>query len=292
MALVFGLGWGAAGAAIATSFSQWVGAGLLAVILVKQGVLSIGVMKRCPGPREATSILGRVLTVSVPHVISYSFLGRASMVVNQLGAVHIAAHEILRQVWNCAVIGFDAFNIATQTLIAEALGRGDHNCARRLSRRILITMTVFGSVIGCLLYAGRYQIATVFTSSAPVIEVTGSVLHLLAGMLPIDGVNFVLEGILIGGLQAGFMARTWALTSVCGLLLLEASGQLFTESVLSVWALLELMTLLSCGIFCARLLSRQSPLHEGAGGESGSRDSGSGDGSVRTKAKLSDAAPT
>lgn len=60
--------------------------------------------------------------------------------------------------------------------------------------------------------------------------------------------------------QVGFVARSVAVSSILGVLLLNLVP-LCTASVLGVWVAMKAMMVLRLGSASARLLSRQSPLY-------------------------------
>lgn len=99
-----------------------------------------------------------------------------------------------------------------------------------------------------------------FVSSQPVVETAADVMRLLAVILPMDAINFGVEGILIGGMQAGYMARCWAATSICGMVVLHIPGNPFTGSLLSIWLLMEITAATTLVLLILRMISPKSPL--------------------------------
>mmetsp|Transcript_8463 Transcript_8463/g.21814 ORF Transcript_8463/g.21814 Transcript_8463/m.21814 type:complete len:93 (+) Transcript_8463:228-506(+) len=85
-------------------------------------------------------------------------------------------------------------------------------------------------------------------------------LVLCSVFFPIDGLVLILEGALTGAMQVGFVARSVAVSSILGVLLLNLVP-LCTASVLGVWVAMKAMMVLRLGSASARLLSRQSPLY-------------------------------
>lgn len=60
--LMFGFGWGVAGAALATSFSQYCSLGILLAMGIRKGMLKFSDLRYPPDPRD----IGALLRVRIP----------------------------------------------------------------------------------------------------------------------------------------------------------------------------------------------------------------------------------
>lgn len=63
------------------------------------------------------------LSLSLRNVSSMVVILTATSMVTGLGAITMAAHEILRQVWIISIQGFMALDITAQSLVASYLGQ-------------------------------------------------------------------------------------------------------------------------------------------------------------------------
>ena len=63
------------------------------------------------------------LSLSLRNVSSMVVILTATSMVTGLGAITMAAHEILRQVWIISIQAFMALDITAQSLVASYLGQ-------------------------------------------------------------------------------------------------------------------------------------------------------------------------
>eukprot|EP00873_Tetraselmis_striata_P020536 jgi/Tetstr1/440800/TSEL_029107.t1 len=260
LVFVFCLGWGAPGAALATAISVWVAFLALLSTLLYKGLIQPSDLAKHPSAVLLLDILRQGFAVSVRSIGLFVFLSSAGLAVNKLGAVPLAVHEIVRQLWFASVMMFESFNVATQTLVAGVIGAGDRRKARRILRRTSLAVIAAGCLTSAFVFTLRYKIAAVFTTSPEVIALVAQMLVLCSVFFPIDGLVLILEGALTGAMQVGFVARSVAVSSILGVLLLNLVP-LCTASVLGVWVAMKAMMVLRLGSASARLLSRQSPLY-------------------------------
>lgn len=63
------------------------------------------------------------LALSLRNTANLAVIMSVTGLVTKLGSIHLAAHEIIRQVYIFSLQSFSSFDIAAQTLIASYLGR-------------------------------------------------------------------------------------------------------------------------------------------------------------------------
>jgi len=97
--LVFGLGWGVAGAAFATSLSQAATCLFLLWHIGRGGRLSFAdvVAGRMPSEDVARPLLATGASLTLRTVVAYASVLLASTLASRLGAVSLAGHEVVRQ---------------------------------------------------------------------------------------------------------------------------------------------------------------------------------------------------
>eukprot|EP00873_Tetraselmis_striata_P041955 jgi/Tetstr1/462219/TSEL_000618.t1 len=143
--------------------------------------------------------------------------------------------------------------MATQVLVAGGIGAGD----KRKSRRTSLAVIAAGCLTSVFVFTLRYKIAAVFTTSPEVTALVAQMSVLCSVIFSIDGHVLILEGKLMGSMQA----RTHvAVSCILGVSLLTLVP-LCTASVLGVRVAMKAMMVLRLGTASARLLSRKSPLY-------------------------------
>jgi Na+-driven multidrug efflux pump len=119
----------------------------------------------------------------------------------------VSAHEVAFEIWYFLALALDAIAIAGQALVGRALGAGTPERARALGRRMLELGVGFGVVCGVLIVLLRPVLPQLFSNDPAVIALSGFLLWFVAAMQPVNAVVFVLDGILIGAGDQGFLAR-------------------------------------------------------------------------------------
>ena len=129
-----------------------------------------------------------------------------TLVAAALGAVTLAAHQVVGGLWTLLAFALDAVAIAGQALIGSALGAGDVALGRALTRRMLGWGVVSGVAFGLALVVARPAYTGLFTADPAVARLVGQVVLVVALQVPLAGVVYVLDGILIGAGDARYLA--------------------------------------------------------------------------------------
>lgn len=257
--LVFGLGWGVVGAALATSLSHWVTIAILFAMVVKKGYLRPNDLARPPTWQAVAPMLRNGVLLSTRSLLAMSMLMWATKLIAGFGAVALASHEILRQIWVFSNQAFTSLDIATQSLVAFYLGRTDRASAAAVFRRTLTLTVAAGLAIMCLLLACQQTLPAIFTRDAAVIAQVSVVMPLIAVFMPLDAVASVMDGVLLGSQEAAWMSRTMIATSACcavALMTCQRAGW----GIMMVWACIKFLTVGRLIGNAWRLWSPQSPL--------------------------------
>jgi Na+-driven multidrug efflux pump len=96
--------------------------------------------------------------------------------------------------------------IAAQALVGRFLGAGDGDGARRIGRRMLGWGIGTGVVAGVALAVFHRLLPGLFSRDAEVVAATASLVLVAAGLQPLNGAVFVLDGLLIGAGDMRYLA--------------------------------------------------------------------------------------
>jgi putative MATE family efflux protein len=217
--LMFGMGLGLAGAAVATVAAQTVGA-VVFLELLRRRAVSEGWPDRRIRLRELTVFLAVGSALVARTVLLVTSLAMATAVAARVGTVEVAAHQVVSQLWFLLAMIIDALAIAAQAMVADLLGRGSPEAARTLSDRLVVWGAVGGVGLGLALWVGGSALAALFTTDRAVRSAIVSVTPIAGGMQPVAAVLFVLDGVflamlavrrLVASTAAGFVATVTVL---------------------------------------------------------------------------------
>lgn len=208
-----------------------------------------------PQPRLmwAQALLGRDLILRSLG-FQVCFLSAAA-VAARFGAASVAAHQVVLQLWNFVALVLDSLAIAAQALIGAALGAAQTSSARRLAWRITRWSLVLGIVLSVVFAAGYAVLPRVFTSDAAVLGEVPKAWWFFVALMPVAGVVFALDGVLLGAGDARFL-RTATLTSaLLGFLPLIWLSLALGWGLLGIWAGLSVFMLVRLAAVVVRARS-------------------------------------
>ncbi|WP_415648407.1 MATE family efflux transporter [Stackebrandtia soli] len=245
--LVYPLGFGLAGSAIANVVAQIVtGALFIRAILVERVPL-----------RPQWSVLRRQLGLSRDLVIrggafQLCFVSAAA-VAARFGAPVLAAHQIGLQLWFFAALALDAVAIAAQALVGAELGAGSVDRARVMARRIGWIGLGYGIVFAVVVLGAAPFLPGLFSPDPAVAASSAALWPWFIALLPAAGVVFALDGVLIGAGDVAFMRNMTILAALAGFLpLIIATGALGL-GLGGIWAGLSAFVLVRLVALLARL---------------------------------------
>jgi putative MATE family efflux protein len=205
--LVYPLGLGLQGSAIANVGAQVVGAALFLRALRRSSTS----LRPDRAVMRAQAVVGRDLILRAA-AFQVAFL-TAAAVAARMGTPQIAAHQIGLQLWEFTALLLDSFAIAAQSLVGAALGASDASSARSMAWQVSRWGLYAGAGFAALYGAGWWLIPRAFTSSASVLHQSHVLWPWFVAMLPAAGVVFALDGVLIG---AGDVAYLRTITIIAG----------------------------------------------------------------------------
>ncbi|TCB96217.1 MATE family efflux transporter [Micromonospora zingiberis] len=236
--LVYPVGMGLNGSAVANVIAQTLSGVLFVAALVSERV------SLRPHPR----IIGQQLVLSRDLLIrglafQASFLS-ATAVAARFGAAAVGAHQIAIQLWFFAALVLDALAIAAQALVGAALGAGDAAAARALAQRIGRFGAVCGVAFAVLAAAGTGVVPTWFSSDTSVHEQALVAWPWFVAMLPLAGVVFALDGVLIGAGDIRYLRNLTVAGALGGFLPAIWLSHAFGLGLGGIWAGLLLFTVI------------------------------------------------
>ncbi len=227
--LVFPVGMGLAGSAVANVVGQALAAGLFVRALVREGAD----WRPRPAAIRAQMVIGRDLLLRAA-VLQLSFLVAAG-VAARAGTAELGAHQIALQLFFFLALVLDAYAIAAQTLVGRALGGGRPAEARSTARRVALWGLGTGVVVAAVLLALRDVLPPLFTDDPAVLAEAGVVWWFLAGMQPLAGVVFALDGVLMGAGDVGYLRTVTIGSAVVGFLPLSLLAVPLDWGLAGVW---------------------------------------------------------
>ena len=222
--LIYGLGLGIAGSAIGTVIAQWAMAAVLVGVCVRharaaQAALRPGRAGITAAGRAGSWLLLRTVSLRVALVVTV-------VVATGFGTTELAATHVWFAIYSLLALALDALAIAGQALIGHGLGAAEVDRVHAITRRLLAWGAVVGVVLAALVVVGIPLIALVMTSDEAVRAALPLTLVILAIGLPLAGLVFVLDGVLIGAGDGRYLAVTGVLNLLAYLAVLPFVGQL------------------------------------------------------------------
>ncbi|QYF75565.1 MATE family efflux transporter [Cryobacterium sp. PAMC25264] len=201
---IYGLGLGLVGSALGTVIAQW---GMVAVYLVVVGRHAS--RERAPLRPHRAGLLrgassGGWLFLRTASLRAAMLL--AVFVATSLGSPELAAFQIAMTLFATLAFALDALAIAAQALVGRGLGAGDVEQVRRVLRRCLEWGIGGGVLLGLIVIAVSGVLGGVFTGATEVTELLPPTLIVLGLSVPLGGLVFVLDGVLIGAGDARYLA--------------------------------------------------------------------------------------
>jgi putative MATE family efflux protein len=201
---VYGFGWGLAGSAWGTVIAQ-AGMGLAFVEVQRRAGFEPPVLARI----RSLMRIGGEIAVRTTALLG-SFLV-ASAVLARVGAASLAAHQIAFQLFVFLALVLDALAIAAQVLVGRLLGAGDAVRARAAAVRVILWSVVVASGFGVVLLVLTDVVPEAFTDDPLVVARAHEIWWLFAALMPLNGLVFALDGILIGAGDTRFLM--WGMLS-------------------------------------------------------------------------------
>ncbi|MFR9751835.1 MATE family efflux transporter [Nocardia sp. 004] len=218
------------GSAVANLAGQFVTAALFANALLRE---QVSLLPRWSLIRTQL-VLGRDLIVR-SAAFQACFVSAAA-VAARFGAASVAAHQLVLQLWGFLALTLDALAIAAQTLTGAALGAGDTAGARGIARRVTWWSELFSLALAACFAAGATVIPSLFTDDQEVLERTQVVWWFFVALIPVAGIVFALDGVLLGAGDAAYLRTTTLTAALLGFLPAIWLSLAFGWGVAGIWS--------------------------------------------------------
>ncbi|MBX0301175.1 MATE family efflux transporter [Cryobacterium sp. 1639] len=222
---IYGMGLGLIGSALGTVIAQWGMVAVYVVIVVRHARRERAPLRPHRGGLARGATSGGWLFLRTVSLRAAMLL--AVFVATSLGSPELAAFQVAMTLFATLAFALDALAIAAQALVGRGLGAGDAEQVRQVLRRCLEWGIGGGLLLGLVLVAVSGVLGRVFTNDEAVTALLPPTLIVLGLSVPLGGLVFVLDGVLIGAGDARYLALTGllnlaAFVPLAGLVLLWA----------------------------------------------------------------------
>ncbi|KKB99526.1 MATE family efflux transporter [Mycolicibacter arupensis] len=232
--LVFGaLGlprWGLAGSAVANCAGQWLSALLFLRALGSERIS----LRFDAAVLRSQLVMGRDLIVR--SLAFQACFVSAAAVAARFGAAALAAHQVVLQLWTFLALVLDSLAIAAQALVGAALGAGDGGRAKSVAIQVTGFSALAAGALAAALAAGSGVLPSVFTGDGAVLAAIGVPWWFLVAQLPIAGIVFALDGVLLGAGDAAFMRTATVASALLGFLPLTWMSLVLHWGLAGIWS--------------------------------------------------------
>ena len=243
--LIFVLGWGLEGAAVATVLAQYVGAVWFLRLIARREMAS--------RPRGLAESLPSLLALgrngallSIRTGLLLAAFAVAASVATRIGPEQIAAHQLVAQMFLLSALLADSFAIAAQAMVGETAARGDLVELHALNRRLVGWGLVAGVILMLAVAVGRYGLGWL-ASDELVADIAVAAGGVVALMEPIGALLFVADGIFLGLLALGTMVVSTGAGTVVAVALMLATP--LGDTVTGIWWATAVMLLVRGLVF-------------------------------------------
>ncbi len=160
----------------------------------------------------------------------------AGAVAARFGAAAVAAHQVVLQLWSFLALVLDSLAIAAQSLVGAALGAGELAHAKSVAWRVTIFSAVASAVLAGVFAVGASVFPSVFTDDRSVLDAIGVPWWFMVAQLPVAGIVFALDGVLLGAGDAKFMRNATLISALVGFLPLIWLSLVFGWGLLGIWS--------------------------------------------------------
>lgn len=221
---------GLTGSAVANLVGQWLAAVLFGGALLAERVplrLDLAAVR-------AQLVMGRDLIVrSLTFQVCFV---SAAAVAARFGAAALAAHQIVLQLWVFLALVLDSLAIAAQSLVGAALGAGDGAHAKWVAWRVTAFSLLASGLLAVAIGVGSVVVPGLFTDDRSVLAAIGVPWWFLVAQLPVAGIVFALDGVLLGAGDAAFMRTATVLSALVGFLPLIWLSLVYGWGLTGIWS--------------------------------------------------------
>ncbi|MDX6533942.1 MAG: hypothetical protein QOF68_1686 [Gaiellales bacterium] len=249
--LIVGLGFGIEGSAIANVVAQAASALLFLRLLARRRV---PLAPSWPRIRAQFRAAGDLTVRTGAFFVAFTV---AAAVAARMGDAQVAAHQIGAQLWVLGALFLDSTAIAAQALVGRLLGAHAVDVAEALARRIVTAGLGLGLIFAGVLAAGHDVIPALFTGDEEVRRQASELWPWLVLMMPINGVLFALDGVLMGAGDLRYMRNVTIAAALLGYLPLSLATAEFDWGLTGIWLGLSAFVWVRFAVGLVRWMSRR-----------------------------------
>jgi len=242
LVLIFGIpalglpAFGIAGAAWATVISGWTGAVFLyAAFRPKRREHGIFSPKgRRPEWRTLRAMTQLSSDLLLRSLGLQAALFTGTRMAATFGTAALAGHQVAWQLWIFLALILDSLAIAAQALVGRLLGENSLNSAQALGDRLCRWSLGVGVVFASIFLALRSVLPGLFSNAPDVLAAIDSIFVFIAIMQIPNALLFVLDGLLIGASDMGFLRNSMISLGLFGAFCAWGGGHWFGD-LRGVW---------------------------------------------------------
>lgn len=201
---IYVLGWGVTGSGAGTALAETCMGIALTVALVR-GTPPAELRPSLAGFRRVGAggwpLFVRTLAMRIAMLVTL-------WAATALGVIPLSAHQIVLSTWFWLANALDAIAIAAQTLIGESLGSGRRDETRNILGQCMRWGLGVGVVLGLVVAVAAPWFPYLFSGEPEVRRMAMWAFFVAASALPLAGVVYVLDGVLIGAQDGIYLAWT------------------------------------------------------------------------------------
>ena len=197
------------GAALATAISSVVAfcIALSSVIKPAQNKLSLTAQRTWSFDKRTVSGMVKVASSALVEQVflRVGFFIYSRLAAN-LGTVEFATHQVCMSLIHISFAFGDGFGVASTSLVGRGLGEGRPDKSMiygRVGQRLALIM---GILLAAVFVAFRYQLIELYSNEAPVIEMGGQIVYIIALTCLVQTSQVVISGCLRGAGDSKFVA--------------------------------------------------------------------------------------
>ncbi|KAK8649529.1 hypothetical protein V6N13_130257 [Hibiscus sabdariffa] len=236
--LIFPIGFGVGGAAVATVISEY----LIAFILLWELNGKVALISPNVDWRKVPLYIKSGGLLTGRTIATLGTLTLATSLVAKQGPIPMAGYQICVQVWLAVSLLTDALALSGQALLATNYTQANFQQAREVIYSVLKIGLVTGFSLAVFLLIGFGAISSLFTTDSAVLQIAWSGTLFVAGSQPVTAMAFVLDGLYYGVSDFEYAAVSMIVIGLISSAFLVVAASLF--SLGGVWTgLLLFMTL-------------------------------------------------
>ena len=231
--LIFGYGpfprLGVFGAGLASTISQWIGAGCLVWIIHKR----IGFPNRIQ-LRDVRKLfkIGRDLFIRTGLLTAFYMI--TTRAATRIGPDAGAAHQAVRQVWVFSFLFLDAYATTGQSLVGYFIGPRLMEQARRVARVVCKWSFFTGLVMGVILWFGQPVVITYLVPPSA-INLFIPAWAIAALIQPVNALAFATDGIHWGTGDFRYLRNAIITATTCGAVAIYLLDETMAGALTWIW---------------------------------------------------------